>query len=65
MMDIIEKENLDIEIINLSKQREYISTILEIGGKMQVPMLSIDGKGMYESMDIMNWIEENIESIRK
>lgn len=64
-MDIIEKENLDIEIINLSKQREYISTILEIGGKMQVPMLSIDGKGMYESMDIMNWIEENIESIRK
>lgn len=32
---------------------------------MQVPMLLVDGKAMYESRDIMDWIEENIDAIRK
>ena len=33
--------------------------LLEIGGKTQVPCLVIDGKALYESDDIINWLEQN------
>lgn len=61
----IEEENLNIEVVNLSENREEQKTLLEVGGKMQVPMLLIgEDEGMYESMDIMNWIDENLEELK-
>lgn len=64
IIDKIEEENLNIEIINLNEQREYMEVVFNIGGKMQVPMLLIDDeKGMYESKDILEFIEENKEDI--
>ena len=33
--------------------------LIEIGGKGQVPCLIIDGKALYESADIVRWLEEN------
>ena len=34
--------------------------LMEIGGKTQVPCLVIDGKALYESQDIINWLEDNV-----
>ena len=31
--------------------------LVEVGGKAQVPCLFIDGEPMYESMDIIHWLE--------
>jgi len=39
-----------------SARKELIS----IGGKSQVPCLIIDGNPLYESLDIINWIKENL-----
>ena len=36
--------------------REYL---IEHGGLDQVPCLFIDGKPMYESLDIVEWLREN------
>ena len=35
--------------------------LIEIGGKGQVPCLVIDGKPLYESADIVRWLEEHTE----
>ena len=32
----------------------------EVGGKVQVPCLVIDGKAMYESDDIIEYAKENL-----
>ena len=33
--------------------------LIQVGGKQQVPCLFIDGKPLYESLDIIRWLEEN------
>jgi glutathione S-transferase len=35
--------------------------LIGIGGKAQVPCLVIDGVALYESGDIITWLEENWE----
>ena len=38
--------------------------LARVGGKRQVPCLFIDGKPLYESLDIIKWLEENPEEKR-
>ena len=33
--------------------------LVEVGGKRQVPCLFIDGKPLYESSDIIEWLKGN------
>ena len=33
--------------------------LIKIGGKAQVPCLTIDGQAMYESDDIIDWLKNN------
>ncbi|OGX27106.1 MAG: glutaredoxin [Omnitrophica WOR_2 bacterium RIFCSPHIGHO2_01_FULL_48_9] len=35
--------------------------LLKIGGKTQVPCLVIDGKALYESDDIIQWLKRNYQ----
>lgn len=49
----------DIELKNIRKDREAYDTLVETGGKSQVPCLFIDGEPLYESADIISWLEEN------
>lgn len=39
-----------------SKNRQEL---IKIGGKPQVPCLIIDGKALYESDDIIEWLRKN------
>ncbi len=49
----------DIELCNISKDEEHRERLVAVGGKQQVPCLFIDGKPLYESMDIIRWMQEN------
>jgi len=40
----------------------YREELIEIGGKKQVPCLLIDGKALYESNDIIQWLKDNLSS---
>lgn len=54
------KENkieLPLKDIGAGNNRDEL---LKIGGKQQVPCLVIDGKAMYESGDIIDWLKSNI-----
>ena len=35
-------------------------TLIAVGGNRQVPCLFIDGKPLYESSDIIAWVQENL-----
>lgn len=47
----------DIVYKDILKSDEAEATLIAVGGKRQVPCLFIDGKPMYESMDIIHWLE--------
>ena len=48
-------------IVIPKKDIEFDSTALEelqaVGGKTQVPCLFVNGKAMYESLDIIDWFK--------
>ncbi len=49
----------DIELHDIEKNEENRLTLVNIGGKQQVPCLFIDGTPMYESDDIIRWLKSN------
>ena len=60
VMDYLEENNrTDVEIRDIAKDPESKKTLVEVGGKEQVPCLFIDGQPMYESLDIIEWLGAN------
>ena len=49
----------DILFRDITKDRKAAETLENIGGKLQVPCLFIDGKPLYESLDIIKWLEDH------
>ena len=45
---------------NISTDTEAEQTLIAVGGKRQVPCLFIDGEPLYESSDIIAWVQENL-----
>lgn len=58
VLDYMEKENIDIETKNV-QDPGVRDQLISIGGKGQVPCLVIDGKALYESNDIINWLSKH------
>lgn len=56
-------KDLDIEdaitLKNISDDAEAEATLIRVGGKRQVPCLFIDGEHLYESGDIIAWLDAN------
>lgn len=46
----------DIEYHDIRKNEADRLYLIEHGGKEQVPCLFIDGKPLYESLDIIDWL---------
>ena len=49
----------DIEMRDIEESAADYKRLLEVGGKDQVPCLFIDGSPMYESLDIIDWLEKH------
>ena len=47
----------DVAYRDITESREAEETLIRVGGKRQVPCLFIDGRPMYESLDIIRWLE--------
>ena len=64
VFDYIEKSGrTDIEMHDIIKNEADYQRLLEVGGMDQVPCLFIDGKPMYESLDIIAWLEKHPQEI--
>ena len=58
VMSYIERSGrTDVEYKDIIESDENRQRLVEVGGKQQVPCLFIDGDPLYESMDIINWLE--------
>ena len=49
-----------ITLKNIHADAEADATLVSVGGKRQVPCLFIDGSPMYESLDIIAWLEQEL-----
>ncbi len=60
----MERNNIEIPMKNIKADAGAQEELLELGGQDQVPMLLIDGKPMYESLDIIHYLEENCKEAK-
>ncbi|WBW49613.1 glutathione S-transferase N-terminal domain-containing protein [Peptoniphilus equinus] len=56
---IDEKGIEGVEIINVDENPDLRDALVEKGGKRQVPALEADGSILYESMDIIAYLNEH------
>lgn len=59
--DYLSKENISIPMKDIHANQVYKQELMAIGGKTQVPCLVIDGKALYESLDIIEWLRKNVK----
>lgn len=51
--------NISIPLKDIHAKPAYGDELIKIGGKKQAPCLVIDGKALYESLDIIEWLKKN------
>lgn len=59
VMGFMNQNGINISLKDTVGYTENKQELLRIGGKTQVPCLVIDGKALYESDDIIDWLREN------
>ncbi len=57
--NFMEEEGINIETVNINEDRDAMQKLIEEGGKRQVPCLYHDGKYLYESDDIIEFLRNN------
>ena len=57
--DHLTKENIKVAMKDTNENSVYRDELMKIGGKTQVPCLVINGKALYESMDIIEWFKKS------
>jgi len=60
--DFLSKEGITIPMKDTHENAVYRNELIKIGGKPQVPCLVIDGKALYESLDIIDWLKKSYTS---
>lgn len=58
VLKFLEEIDLEIPLKNIEDNSKAKDELLHLGGKAQVPCLFIDGKPLYESDDIIDWLKE-------
>ncbi|MFK7770467.1 MAG: glutaredoxin family protein [Mariniblastus sp.] len=59
VLDCLSRLGREIPMRDIQTEAGARDDLLKIGGKGQVPCLVIDGKPLYESSDIVSWLEAN------
>ena len=54
---LAESGRTDVELLDINRSEENNRRLIEVGGKRQVPCLFIDGKPLFESLDIIEWLK--------
>lgn len=59
VLNHMEKEGIEFECLDTSEDVQNKEDLIRIGGKHQIPCLVIDGVALYESDDIIKWLDEH------
>lgn len=61
VVEYMKKNHISIPLKNIGEHPSIREELIKIGGKSQVPCLVIDGKTLYESTDIIEWLKANFK----
>jgi len=64
-MDVIDDQNIKVVYKDIMMEPDSLSQLIADTGKRTVPCLYIDGKPMFESADIINWLTQNSDNLEK
>ena len=56
VLKAIQELGIKVELHNIRENEKDKEELIRVGGKKQVPCLFIDGKPLYESMDIIGYL---------
>lgn len=59
VMNFMEENGVTVPLRDIEADEDAAKTLVAVGGKCQVPCLFIDGKPLYESGDIIEWLRAN------
>ena len=59
VLDFMKKNNIEAVLKDTRSNQANREELRKIGGRTQVPCLVIDDKALYESDDIIAWLEKN------
>ena len=62
VLDYLAQSNISVPLKDINDSVENRKELIDIGGKAQVPCLVIDGKALYESLDIIEWFKNHPET---
>ncbi len=65
VLSVIEELNLKVEMKNILEDRSNLQRLMNDTGRRTVPCLYIDNVPMFESEDIMDWLEQNESILEK
>jgi glutaredoxin 3 len=54
----LERLDVRVRLRDILADDDAVERLVEVGGKRQVPCLFVNGKPMYESADIVQFLEE-------
>ena len=60
----IEGQGLEVPLKNVDEDPKASEDLLHLGGKTQTPCLFIEGKPLYESQDIIDWLTDKKDLFR-
>lgn len=63
VLNFLEQNNLDVPLKNVDEDPKAREELLHLGGKTQIPCLFIDGKPLFESGDIIDWLKEKKDDL--
>ncbi len=61
VMSFLKENKMEMEVKRINADDQARQELVTGGGKSQVPCLFIDGKPLYESDDIIQWLKDNIK----
>ncbi len=65
VLKVVDKLNLKVSLLDIYDNTNHMQKLMYITGRKTVPCLFINGEPMFESADIMAWLERNQETLEK
>lgn len=65
VMTTVSNLNIKVEMRDILESPDQRERLLKDTGRQTVPCLYIDNKPMFESRDIIQWLEENQSNLQK
>lgn len=59
VLDFMNEDGIELPMRDIVADEDARQTLIDVGGKQQVPCLFIDGEPLYESNDIIQYLRDN------